>query len=133
MSEFKTLYSLMEVDFTSKVKLDPSAAAQDVKTLTGASKKYDEMNLSEKLLHLNRMYLAGKKLLAHVNKQKETQHVNNDTGETTTHFDTAEKMKIRMRVLTGFKQLKAMTVSVLRQLEEEERQMEQEVGKNGPH
>ena len=130
---FSTLKSLLEVDFTNKVKIDPNAVAQDVKSSTGQSKKFDDMTLSEKLLHLNKMYLAGQKLLRHVNTQKETQHVNNKTGETTTHFDDAEKMKIRMRVLTGFKQLKAITVSVLRQFEAEEAQLQSQVKQNGPH
>jgi len=130
---FSTLKYLLEVDFTNKVKIDPNAVAQDVKSSTGQSKKFDDMTLSEKLLHLNKMYLAGQKLLRHVNTQKETQHVNNETGETTTHFDDAEKMKIRMRVLTGFKQLKAITVSVLRQFEAEEAQLQSQVKQNGPH
>jgi hypothetical protein len=38
-----------------------------------------------------------------------------------------------MRVLTGFKQLKAITVSVLRQFEAEEAQLQSQVKQNGPH
>lgn len=133
MSQFKTLCDLMEVEFTNKVKIDPNVVAQDAKNATQQSKKYDNMTLSEKLLHLNKMYLAGKKLLAHVNEQEEKTHTNKDTGETTTHFDQAEKMKIRMRVLTGFKQLKAITVSVMREFEREEQALAAQVKQNGPH
>lgn len=133
MSDFSVLQSLMEVEFTNKVKIDPNVVAQDVKNSTQQSKRYDQMTLSEKLVHLNKMYLAGKRLLAHVNAEVETTHVNNDTGEKTTHFDSAEKMKIRMRVLTGFKQLKAITVSIMREFEAEEQALEAQVKQNGPH
>lgn len=133
MSKFNTIVTLMEVEFNSKVNIDPNVVGKDIKGATQASKRYDDLSLTEKILHLNKMYLAGQKLLSHVNSQKETQHTNNVTGETTTHFDDAEKNKIKMRVLTGFKQLKALTVSVMRQLEQEEQQLQQQVGGNGPH
>jgi hypothetical protein len=133
MSEFSTLKALMETQFTSKVKLDPAVGSQGVKTIDGQTKQYADMNLSEKLVQLNHKYQVGKRLLAHVNRQKEMKHVNKQTGEVTTHFDQKENMKNRMRVLEGFKQLKKMMAEIFAQLEEEERQLAREVGQNGPN
>lgn len=112
LNEFE---SLLEVDFTSKVKIDPNVVS--------SAQKFESMTLTEKLIHLNKMYLAGQRLLKHVNSQKETSKTNSETGETTIHFDVKEKMQIRMRVLTGFKQLKALTRKVLDQLDQEESEL----------
>ena len=122
LNEFE---SLLEVDFTSKVKIDPNTAP--------GSQNFETMTLTEKLIHLNKMYLAGQRLLKHVNSQKETTKTNLTTGETTTHFSVKEKMQIRMRVLTGFKQLKALTRKVLDQLDQEESELRAMIEKDKLH
>lgn len=122
LNEFE---SLLEVDFTSKVKIDPNVVS--------SAQNFESMTLTEKLIHLNKMYLAGQRLLKHVNSQKETTKTNSETGETTTHFSVKEKMQIRMRVLTGFKQLKALTRKVLDQLDQEESELRAMIEKDKLH
>lgn len=136
MSNFQTLQELlMEVEFTNKVNINPNVALTqgseqeitnkaktDVGALSQRAKTFEEMDFRDKLKHLDKMYAAGKKLLAHVNSIKQTDTTSSD-GAVESHFTPEEVKRIRSRVLHGFKQLKAMTVAVLRELEKEEQQI----------
>lgn len=84
---------------------------------------FNNLSVREKLHKLDKVYVAGQKLLLHINQLKQANvQVKNSDGTVTNqvHFDEKEKAEMIKRVFDGFKSLKYHTMLTIQQLDAEE-------------
>ena len=110
------------VQHTTTVPADAHLKIQRDTTIRMVS-GFNEMTVRQKLHTLDKMYVAGQKLLLHIKQSQQANvQVKNPDGTVSTevHFDEKEKGKLISRVLLGFKSLKQHTLLVVQQLDAEE-------------
>lgn len=84
---------------------------------------FNNLSVREKLHKLDKVYVAGQKLLLHINQLKQANvQVKNPDGTITNqvHFDEKEKAEMTKRVFDGFKSLKYHAMLTIQQLDAEE-------------